>query len=219
MDVRTRYNDPTELIDAALRAMQARLWSALPCTIVSVDLARQTATVQPLVKAAIRKSDGTQEWQTLPVIPDAPLHFPGGGGVALTFPVKAGDEALAVIASRPIDAWHQSGGQQQQTALRMHDLSDAMILVGFRSAPNALPNVSADAVHLRSTDGTSTIALHPSNGVSITTAAALSISAAGSITLTGTFNVTGDIVLNGVSLKTHKHTGVTPGGGTTGGPV
>jgi len=219
MDTRTRFSDGPETMDAALRALQARIWTAVPCTIVSVDFAKQTCTVQPTVKAAVRKSDGTQEWQSLPVIPDAPLHFPGGGGVSLTFPVKAGDEALAVVSARPIDAWHQSGGEQQQTAMRMHDLSDAMVLVGFRSAPNALPNVSPDAVQMRSNDGTSTLSLHPTEGISIDTPNALSISAAGSIAFTGTFNVTGDIVLNGIPLSTHKHTGVTPGGSNTGGPT
>ncbi|MBZ9939127.1 hypothetical protein LB518_22715 [Mesorhizobium sp. BR1-1-16] len=219
MDARQRYDDPTETIDTAMRAAQAKIWTTVPCTIVSVDFAKQTCTVQPTVKTQVRKADGSQEWQALPVIPDAPLHFPGGGGVAMTFPVKAGDEALAMISARSIDAWHQSGGEQQQTTMRMHDLSDAMVMVGFRSQPNALPNVSPDAVHIRSTDGTSTISLHPTDGVAISTPNALSISAAGSINFTGTFNVTGDVVLNGIPLSTHKHTDVTPGGGTTGGPT
>lgn len=219
MDIRSRFDDGTETIAAALRGLQASIMTAVPCTIVSVDFAKQTCTLQPTVKAAIRKPDGSQEWQTLPVIPDAPLHFPGGGGVSMTFPVKAGDEALAIISSRPIDGWHQSGGEQQQTSTRMHDLSDAFALVGFRSNPKALPNVSSDSVHIRSDDGTSSIALHPTSGVSINTPAAVNIAAAGDLNFTGTMNITGDIVINGISFMTHKHTDVTPGGSDTGGPV
>ncbi|MCX5495360.1 Gp138 family membrane-puncturing spike protein [Kaistia dalseonensis] len=219
MDLRQRFADPTEQQDAAGRGLQAGMWTAVPCTIVSVDYGKQTCSVQPTQKVAVRKPDGSQEWQSLPVLPDAPLHFPGGGGVSLTFPVKAGDEALAIIASRPTDSWQQSGGEQQQNARRMHDLSDAFVMVGFRSNPKALSGMSSDAVQLRSDDGLASIALKPNGQMDINTPGAINIAAASDVNYTGTINVTGDIVLNGISLKTHKHTGVTTGGDNTGGPV
>lgn len=219
MDIRARFDDGTEAMEALAAAVQAKIWTAVPCTIVSVNFDKQTCVVQPTVKSAVRKADGSQEWQALPVIQDAPLHFPGGGGVSLTFPVKAGDEALAVISSRPIDAWHQSGGEQQQTATTMHDLSDAMVMVGFRSNPKALPSVSGDAVQLRSDDGTASLSLKPDGQMDIATPGAVNIAAASGVNYTGTINVTGDIVLNGISLATHKHPGVTPGSSNTGGPT
>lgn len=37
--------------------------------------------------------------------------------------------------------------------------------------------------------------------------------------ITGTVTVSEDVVADGISLVSHKHTGVTPGGGTTGAPV
>lgn len=135
MDIRTRADDGTEAINAALGELQARIWTAVPCTIQSVDFAKQTCVVQPTLKVTRRKKDGSTEWVSLPLIQDAPLHFPGGGGVSMTFPVKAGDEAVAIISARPIDSWAQSGGEQQQNARRMHDLSDAFVMVGFQVEP------------------------------------------------------------------------------------
>ncbi|CVK18456.1 phage baseplate assembly protein V [Sporomusa sphaeroides] len=49
----------------------------------------------------------------------------------------------------------------------------------------------------------------------------LMISAQGPVNIVaaGNVNVTGDVIADGVSLKTHVHGGVEPGGGTTGQPA
>lgn len=44
------------------------------------------------------------------------------------------------------------------------------------------------------------------------------IVAPGGIHITGTITVDGDVVADGISLKTHTHRDVTPGSGNTGGP-
>lgn len=41
----------------------------------------------------------------------------------------------------------------------------------------------------------------------------------GDLNLTGTITVTEDVIASGISLTGHQHTGVVPGGATTGGPV
>lgn len=159
MDSRTRYDDYLEAVNTVIDGRLANVHTAVPCQIVSVDFTKQTCVLQPLIKARRLHPDGTQEWVSYPPISDAPLHFPGGGGVAMTFPVQAGDEALAMIPSRSPDAWLQSGGEQQQVDLRMHDISNAFAMVGFRSNPNALENVPNDAVQLRTADGNTSVTL------------------------------------------------------------
>ncbi|MFG1399822.1 Gp138 family membrane-puncturing spike protein [Roseixanthobacter pseudopolyaromaticivorans] len=158
MDQRTRFDvDLDEAIQTAIDGRMAELHTAVPVKIVSVDYQKQTCVVQPTVKACVRKPDGSQEWISLPQIQDAPLHFPRGGGVSMTFPVAVGDEGLAIISSRSQDAWQQSGGEQQQIDNRGHDLSNAFVMVGFRSNPNALANVPSDSVQIRSADGNTLI--------------------------------------------------------------
>lgn len=153
MDVRTRYEDTREAVETMVEARLAELHTAEPCTIVSVDWKKQTAVLQPTTKAMVRKPDGTTEWISKPRIPDVKIHFPSGGGLSLTFPLKEGDEVLAVMASRSPDMWQQAGGQQQIIDARMHDLSNAFCIPGFRSDKNALANVSQDSTQLRSDDG------------------------------------------------------------------
>jgi hypothetical protein len=159
MDLRERIQDPQEALRAALDDRQAQIWTALPASITSVHADGQHATFQPSIKSIIRNPDGTTTSVNLPVLPDVPLHFPTGGGATMTFPVKEGDEALLVFSSRPIDTWQQSGGQQGQIDARMHDLSDAFALVGFKSSPNAIANVSTDATEIRTNDGQTVISL------------------------------------------------------------
>jgi hypothetical protein len=92
---------------------------------------------------------------------NVPVVFPGGGGFALTFPLKAGDEALVVFSSRCIDYWWVSGKISQQAELRMHSLSDGFAIVGPKSVPNVLSSIDTANVQLRSNDGLTTITLTP----------------------------------------------------------
>jgi len=154
MDTRTRYDDLDEAIQSAIDGRLAEVHTSMPCTVTKVDLQKQTCSLQPTLKVRVRKPDGSQEWIAYPEIQDAcPVHFPVRRGVTMTFPISVGDEALAIIPSRSPDAWQQSGGEQQLVDLRMHDISNAFAMVGFKSNPNALADVSSDATQIRSTDG------------------------------------------------------------------
>lgn len=161
MDRRERSNNFMDALLAMLQGWQSGIWTACPAIIVSFDPASETVTAQPSIQAQNRAPDGKVSWQRLPVLVDVPVIFPSGGGFTLTFPIAAGDECLVIFASRCIDAWRQSGGVQVQPELRMHDLSDGFALVGVRSQPRALPNVSTTSAQLRSDDGLTYVELGP----------------------------------------------------------
>jgi len=144
--------------------MRAGLWTALPGIIQSFSGGGDfplTCAVQPAIKVLVRQQDGSIVSTALPLLVDCPVQFPSGGNCTLTFPVAPGDECLVVFASRCIDGWWQSGGVQEQAEVRMHDLSDGFVLLGFRSKPRALPNVSTTATQLRSESGTTYIEMNP----------------------------------------------------------
>lgn len=168
MDARTRYEDLREAVETMVESRLAELHTAEPCTIVSVDWDKQTAVLQPTTKAIVRKPDGTTEWVSKPQIPDVPLQFPHGGDSSTTYPLKEGDEVLAVMASRSQDVWQQNGGEQQIIDTRMHDLSNSFCLVGFRSNPEALPSVSTISTQIRSKDGTQVVDHNPMTGTTVT---------------------------------------------------
>ncbi|RQU63888.1 phage baseplate assembly protein V [Burkholderia cenocepacia] len=164
MDRKERVDDELASLRAALRGWQVGMWTALPGVIESFDDVAQTCVVQPAIKIPVRANDGTVTTAALPPVVDCPVQFPSGGNCTLTFPVAPGDECLLVFASRSVDAWWQSGGVQEQAALRMHDLSDGFALLGFRSKPRTLAGVSGSSTQLRSDDGATYIDLNPAAG-------------------------------------------------------
>ncbi len=191
MDRRERGDSPIDNMLAFQQGVQSVIWTAMPGIIQSFDAEKMTAVVQPALQGQVQASDGSYSWQTMPLCVDCPVQFPGGGGVSLTFPVAEGDECLLVFASRCIDAWWQSGGVQRQAELRMHDLSDGMALLGFRSVPRVIPNISTTVAQLRSDDGSTAISLDPVGSV-------VSIDAA-------TIDLNGELFINGSPYLEHKH--------------
>jgi phage baseplate assembly protein gpV len=220
MDRLERYEDDHAAMLTVLQSHQSELWTALPGIIVSFDPEAMTCEVQPAIQAQVtdQEDKSKKNWVNLPLLVDCPIYFPAGGGCTLTFPVVAGDEVLVVFSSRCIDSWWQSGGfENQQAIMRMHDLSDGFIFVGFRSQPNVIPTVSQTATQLRSDDGSAIIELNPVNH-KITLIAPGGVQVTGDITVTGTITASGEITGQGTHLHTHTHGGVQPGSGSTGAP-
>ena len=218
-----RRDDPEMTLRALMRGMKQGFWTAAPAIVEAVDLDRQTVTVQPTIKEQIALDDGTLTSVPLPLLPDVPIVFPAGGGYSLTFPIQPGDECLVVFADRCIDAWWQSGGVQEQADQRMHDLSDGIAIFGPRSQPRKLSGVSAEAVQLRSDDGTAGVEIS-SSGITLTHPAAVTINApattiAGTLAVSGAITAPAGATIGGVPFNSHKHTNVQPGSGTSGGPT
>lgn len=202
-----RQDSPINALRMAMRGWQAGIWTALPGIVVSYNAAKRTAVIQPTVQAKVLQKTGESKNETLPVCPDVPVLFPGGGGFSLTFPLAAGNEGLLIFCSRSIDATWQSGGVQPQVEQRLHDLSDGMFIPAAYSQQNLPVSPNTTGPCLRNTDGTALVEMGGGGIVRIV--------APGGLTLVGTLTVEGgDVIADGISLKTHKHTGGTIGGET-----
>lgn len=188
MDRRERWAEPVEALRAALDGRQAEMWTALPGIVQSFDPAAMTVSVQPAVAGRISDEAGKAASVDLPILPDVPVVFPGGGGFALTFPVAAGDECLVVFASRCIDAWWQSGGVGEPM-----EPSSVTVRSGGSITLDAPRIVIKGLLSMQSQGGGATTA-----------------------TLAGSLNATGDVTASNISLNSHTHPG--DSGGTTGGP-
>ncbi len=210
-------NDGEQAMRLVLDGRQSSIWTALPCIVTAVNLTAMTLEAQPAIQGTIETETGEMQSVNLPVLVDVPIVFPGAGGFILTFPVAIGDEVLVIFASRCIDAWWQSGGIQRPAEARMHDLSDGFAIPGPRSQPRVAPNISATAAQLRNQAGTSYIEMSPDGKVKIVSP--VEIDFTGNIKVTGTIMATGEITSGAIPLSTHKHAGVTTGGGTSGGPT
>ena len=190
--------------------IQSRIWTSFPGVIQSYDPTKRTCVVQPALKALVEDVNGVKSWINLPLLVDCPVQFPGGGGITLSFPIAAGDECLVIFSARCIDAWWQLGGVQVQAELRMHDLSDGMVIPGFSSVPNVEPALSTTKAQLRNKAGTTYV----------------EVDAAGEVTVKATVKVTlqapaidlvsSNVTINGRDFMGHVHVS---GSGTTGGVV
>ena len=58
----------------------------------------------------LAKPEGGADLVPLPILPDVPVMFFGGGGMTITAPIKPGDECLVIFADRCIDGWWWLGG-------------------------------------------------------------------------------------------------------------
>lgn len=225
MEIVERYNDPQENARVAEDALQARIWTMLPGIVQSVTVSGgvPVASVQLAIKGYDNHPDGTRTFHDLPILPHCPIVFPRGGGYSMTFPIKKGDECMVQFASRSIDEWWQTGKGQPPYDFRKHDLSDGVCFVGLTSRAKPLSGISTSTAQFRSDDGATLVELNASgHAVRIVGSGGITLDGpvhvTGAITADSTITAKGDVKAGGISLQNHKHSGVQPGGGMTGGP-
>lgn len=185
--------DEQSPVDAIIGLIDSRLMDINTCVPGTISsYADGKASVKPTVKK--RFADG--DVLDFPVIQNVRVCWPSfaGGQAGIKGPVKSGDKCLVVFSQQAVD------GSDDR---RMFDLSDAYCVMAD------LGNVAAD-----STNNTDLTMYFGSAYIRITEGGAVKINAPGGVTSTG-----GPLSSNGIVLDTHTHGGVTPGGGTTGGPT
>jgi hypothetical protein len=116
------------------------------------DPANQTATVRFAIKRVLKTNkDGSKVLSERPLVKQAPVVMLYGGSSYLTFPIAPGDECIVLFNDREIDNWFTQGAAQNglppQTE-RMHDVSDALILVGVRSLRKSIANYLENGIRL-----------------------------------------------------------------------
>ena len=199
-----RLGDQSELLRKLLGKFSSDLRVCLPGIVQSFDPEKLTCTIQPAIREKLN-FNGNLEWADLPLLPDVPVVITGTSDYFITFPIVKGTECLVVFGDNCMDAWWQNGGVQNQVEKRRHDLSDGYAIIGPRSQVNTISNYSTDTVQLRNKSGDAVVEIAGSV-INVMTA--------------GTVNIgSGAVVINERVFMDHTHSGVVPGGGTTGGVV
>lgn len=185
-----RFDSPEEESRLGHENAAAKMRVAIPGIIENFDPEKQTATVQPAITENVRLGQEDIKPIQLPLLTDVPVVFPRAGGYCLTFPVKKGDECLLVFSDMCIDGWWQSGGVQNQTETRRHDLSDAQAFLGVQSVPQAVKDYSTSSVMLRNEDKDSYFEIvDETKTVNIKCAEKLNVDTADDITVTSAKNI------------------------------
>lgn len=185
-------------IDALLGLIDSRLLdvnTCLPGEIVSYS--NGLASVIPTGKK--RFADG--DVLDYPIIQNVRVCWPSfsNGQAGIKGPVKTGDKCLIVFSQQATDGTNDR---------RMFDLSDAYCMMFD------LGNTNAD-----SSNNSDLTMYFGSAYIRITEGGAININSPGGVTINGSVTqLGGDMSSNGVFVDSHTHSGVIPGGGSTGGP-
>lgn len=111
------------------------------------------------------------------------------------------------------DWWMPDVGEQVVCLFLPNGNAQGFVLGSFYSDVDMPPVSDPNKRHIRFEDGTSVEYDRSTHTMTIECQGPVNITAAGNV------RVTGDVIADGISLKTHVHGGVEPGGGTTGQPA
>ncbi len=202
-DPRRVVGNLTSLFQAAVKANQSEIFTAMPAIITAFDAVKHTCSCQPAIRAVVRNAQNEQTQVNLPILQDVPIQIYAAGNHAITLPVKVGDECLLVFAQRCIDLWWSHGGTQEQAEYRMHDPSDGFAILGFRSQVRLIEDYNTENIEIRDLERENYVEIQPEqvfvkgNNVGVDTAGRVTVNARGGITLTGNVNITGTLDVGG----------------------
>lgn len=217
VDLAHRLKLPTDLWDYFEWQLMCGLRVCCPGIIKSFDSIKQTVQVQLAIRENILQNLVSTPVAIAPLV-DVPIVIPRAGGYALTLPVTAGDECLVVFGDMCIDGWWASGGIQNQLDRRRHDLSDGFAVIGVWNQRQVLSNYSTTTAALRSDDGNTVIEV--GNNLVVVQARNVTIQGSTEVDILSSnlvnINGAGHTTIEGKDFLTHKHTGISTGGGTSG---
>lgn len=210
MDNRERLGDSEETLRMAFDSVLAQLQTSMPCIITAIDFDAMTVSAQPAIKGTTTNPNGSTQSVNLPMLVDVPIGLQSYGGYSVTLPIAVGDECMVSFSSRCIDGWWQSGGIQEAMEFRMHDLSDAIAVVGIRSQSRKLSGWNTSNLQIRSDDHNTMIEVDKTGKVNITAPTSMTVTTplatfTGNVNVAGTLTATTDVVGGGKSLKNHTH--------------
>jgi len=100
----------------------------MPATIESYDYKTQKASV----KISMKELYNNGKELDYPVVNGVPVVFTSSGGASITLPVNRGDTCLIMFADRDMGAWLRGGVGGKPDSTRMHNLSDAIAIMGLQ---------------------------------------------------------------------------------------
>lgn len=146
---------PLPDLRALLDAFRTEIFSTLNChqwgVVQSFNAAKQTIVVQVAVMRQVPEVNAGQAVyvnKPYPLLLDVPIMIPSGGTGYVTFPITAGDLCLVLFNDRDFDTFWATGSVDIPASPRMHDLSDGLAIVGFRTSANPLASYDAAQVVL-----------------------------------------------------------------------
>jgi len=221
-----------------LKKVLQNLQCCLPVQVIAYDRVKNKAMLRPMITMITTAGQPVSRAQ----VASAPVLAYGGGGFCINFPLKEGDIGWMYACDRDISLFVQSLEESKPNTFRLHDFADAMFIPDAFNQYTFSPSDAANMV-IQSYDGTVKISLTPdsininsTNQVNVNTQTAnvnaenMNFAGSGLATfnIAAKFNqpvtmtdglTTNAATIGGIAFGTHKHTGITVGGATSGGPT
>ncbi len=151
-----------ELLELAITSFLAGVHTSMPGKVVTYFPETQKADIKPLLKTLTVHGDGSELVESIPIIPDVPIHFMRAAGFAMTFPLEPGDLVCLHFAESSIDNYLSSQGDDSDPDdFRKHDLSDAIAVPGFYPFTKSIGDISSVNMVMGKTEGGIQIHLTP----------------------------------------------------------
>lgn len=147
--------DLAEFISRRMRDISSRINCMLIGKVVSFNANFQTVDVEVQLTRVIKNVGASTDTvepkntiKTYPRLVSVPVVFLQGGVSYLTFPIAAGDTCIVLFFDRDIDIWLNENQVAPPNSERLHDLKDAVAIVGIRNFLNPLPNYNTEIASL-----------------------------------------------------------------------
>jgi len=129
----TRQPQLEDMVDAFIASALQDVHVAMPGRVTAYDASSRHANVKPLVKR-VRIVDEERIAESLPIVQDVPVVFPGAGSYDISWPIASGDTVLIVCTSCSLERWLAGlGGEVDPQDPRRHRIGDAIAIPGLRS--------------------------------------------------------------------------------------
>jgi len=156
--------DLAEFLSRRMDDISARINCLTMGTIISFNATNQTAVVsvnfQKVIKG-VNPTDNIGEVSDMvvnyPTLVNVPVAFMNGGGGYLTFPIIPGDSCILLFCDRDMDIWFATGQVTPPNSERLHDINDAVALIGIRNLQQSLSGYSTTKVQLNFPTGLVTV--------------------------------------------------------------
>lgn len=191
-------------------------------TLVKVIAVRNAGGVEPVgtvdVQPLVNQTDGAGNITALPPVYGMPYVRVQGGSSAIILDPQVGDIGIAVIADRDLSAVIATKAQAAPGSRRRNNMADGLYVGGvLNGTPQQYVQFTNSGITVLSPQ---TVTIQAPNvkvqgNLEVTGTTKLDQAVTADSTITASGEVTG----NGIALSTHKHTGVSTGGGTSGPPT
>ena len=125
------HNELLDTINGAIARALSNVHTVAIARVTAVNA--KTIDCKPVINRVV---DG--EEIELPVFIEVPPVFMQGGSSYTAHPIEVGDYAVLLITERCFDRWYDGRDDAAPLALRMHDYSDGLALVGINPLAAAI---------------------------------------------------------------------------------